>query len=214
MPKPRSTSKNRPLKTLRIFCEGANTEPEYINSYIQEFLITNRARVVKVEPTKKNTPVQLVQEAVDFKRSPKSLPHDEFWVVYDRESIARYDRNLHLKAWNNANRNGINVALSNVCFEYWLLLHFLNSAAAYSSYDDLYKNSPLNTHIMRITGRSYTKADKSLFSKLLPLIPSARDRAITINNTNINAAPNGALPFDINPYTNVPDLLEAIVNFK
>jgi len=61
---------------------------------------------------RKNTPVQLVEAAIEFKDSPRSIDGDQFWVVYDRESIAKYSRDLHLKAWQKADSNDINIALA------------------------------------------------------------------------------------------------------
>ncbi|WP_405021879.1 RloB domain-containing protein [Klebsiella pneumoniae] len=42
---------------------------------------------------------------------------------------------------NKANRHGINIAISCVCFELWLLLHFGFTTKV--SYDNLVLSSPL-----------------------------------------------------------------------
>ncbi|WP_139336008.1 RloB family protein, partial [Shigella sonnei] len=68
-----------------IFCEGDKTEPLYISSYIDDKVKT-KTKVIKIPKTKKNTPVQLVEEAISVKKSNKSISGDEFWVVYDREA--------------------------------------------------------------------------------------------------------------------------------
>jgi len=144
MPKPRKPASLKLHRTLKIFCEGNKTEPAYLKGYIATLDTEARKSVVEVEPTRKNTAVQLVDEAIRAKKAPASLPEDEFWVVYDRESVAKYSNELHAKAYSKAEGAGINVALCNVCFEYWLLLHFVSTDAPYQNYDDLRKNSVLN----------------------------------------------------------------------
>ena len=86
--------KKRPVRQLRpvlhIFCEGRKTEPNYIEHYKDLFCLEKRASIV-VEKTDKTTPVQLVEEAIQKKASPSVGKDDEFWVVYDRESPAKYE---------------------------------------------------------------------------------------------------------------------------
>ena len=105
MPKPRKPSKLKPLKTLKIFCEGEKTEPNYLKGYIATLDNETRKSVVEIEKTRKNTAVQLVEEAIKAKKSSQSLPEDEFWVVYDRESVAKYPDELHAKAFDKANNS-------------------------------------------------------------------------------------------------------------
>ncbi|MCA0922765.1 RloB family protein [Pseudooceanicola nanhaiensis] len=214
MPRERKSRKPNVERTLRIFCEGEKTEPYYLKGYIDEFRENNRVAVVAIERTRKNTPIQLVDEAIALKKSDRSLPGDVFWVVYDRESVAKYSRAKHSEAWEKAVRAGINVALNNVCFEYWVLLHFTESSAAYSSYDDLRDNSGLRAEIQKLCGRDYEKSSQVIFSHLKAHISDARGRANRINRRVVEASTTGALPFDVNPYTGMPSLLDAIDGFK
>lgn len=199
-------------KTFRIFCEGEKTEPYYINGYLRENREDNRASV-KVMDCRKNTPVQLVEAAIKFKDSGRSIDGDEFWVVYDREAIAKYSRDLHLKAWKNAASNDINIALSNVCFEYWLLLHFVDSGASYTSCDDLLSNSALTNEVKKVCGKPYSKASDILFEHIKGNTATATTRAEKINLRGQKAAGKANMPFDINPYTGVPSLIAAIHKF-
>ncbi|WPZ22274.1 RloB family protein [Sulfitobacter faviae] len=211
---PRARNKRKPVtkKTFRIFCEGAKTEPYYLKGYLRCFREDNRASV-KIVDTSKNTPVQLVEEAIRFKDSPQSVKGDVFWVVYDREAEGKYSRDLHLKAWNLAKANNIEVALTNICFEYWILLHFIDSSAAYSSFDDLRLNSRLRSEVNRVCGKSYDKASDTLFEFIKGDIHSAKLRAKKNNSAVLKAAGARELPFDVNPYTDIPKLLKAIDNF-
>lgn len=213
MPKPRKSSDLVPERTMKIFCEGEKTERFYIIGYLETDL--DRKKVVGVEKSKKNTPVQLVEEAIKAKESPKSLPNDEFWVVYDRESAAKYPDALHAKARQLADRNGIKVALSNVCFEYWLLIHLVDTTAPYSSYDDLHRNSPFIRAIKERFDIDYEKSSVELFNLIKDDIPQARQRGTRLNEQGRkNADRLRDKDHHNNPYMGMVHLLDAIDQFR
>lgn len=214
MPNARKPSNLKPLKTLNIFCEGEKTEPNYLKGYIATLDHESRRSVVEIQKTRKNTAVELVDVAIKAKRSAHALPEDEFWVVYDRESVAKYTDNLHAKAYDKAEGAGIRVALCNVCFEYWLLLHFVDTEAPYHNYDELRKNSALNDEVKKLCGGDYDKASTSIFAEIKNLIPNARQRGKRLNERGKASAQAGKdKPFQINPYVGIVDLLQAIDDF-
>jgi len=215
MPKKRNSHQFRPDKTLRIFCEGERTEPNYLNGYIRTLDNTSRRSVIAVERTQKNTAVQLVDEAIRVKKSSGSLPDDEFWVVFDRESVGKYSDALHEKARARARNAGINIALSNVCFEYWLLIHLVDTDAPFGSYADLVGASPLRAQMKAQCGCDYEKSERSIFELLKPHIDKARERAKKINKRGLaQAAAGREQPHHINPYVGIVDLLDAIDAFQ
>ncbi len=213
MPKTRKTNGQKKLApVLRIYCEGEKTEPNYFNSYLEIACPGNRRlRVIKIEKTSKNTPVQLVKEAVNAKNDKDCPEGDIFWVVFDREGEAKYPKILHQQAYDIAQSNGVEIALSNVCFEVWILLHFETSTAAYSSYDDLKNNSNLcKSHI-----KNYDKSDKNIFKVLSSRIDDARANAIAMNKSTKDAAdPSWTNPYQWNPFSDVYKLLDAIDKFS
>lgn len=214
MPKSRKVSKLKPLRTLRIFCEGEKTEPNYIGGYIATLPNEERKAIIEVQKTRKCTAVQLVEEAIKLKRSPESLPDDEFWVVYDRESPAKYSDALHAQAYDKALKFGVNVAICNVCFEYWLLLHFIDTDAPYQSYDDLKKNSALSNEVRQLCGCDYEKSSPYIFDALKDKVSAARKRGERINKNGKDLAKKrGGRPFQINPYVGIVDLLQAMDDF-
>jgi RloB-like protein len=215
MPKSRKVRQEQQLKPLlRIYCEGTKTEPNYIQGYLDKFFSTNRRlKVVKIEDTKKNTPKELVGVAVIAKKlANKTGLSDAFWVVYDRESQHKYSDALHYKAYDTAQKNNISVALSNVCFEVWLLLHLQNTTAPYSCYDDLRNNSSLRKHL-KIRGiQDYDKGAEDIFNFFSEEeIKNARVRAYRMNiQTQRSANSSQTKPYHLNPYTDVYKLLDAI----
>lgn len=214
--------KSRPTKSLNpvlhIYCEGEKTEPNYLNGYIGKyFSAVRRSKVIKIEPTKKNTPKQLVDEAIKAKKHhfDQSLHDDVFWVVYDRESEHKYKDSDHAQAFDKAKINNIFLAISNVCFEAWLLLHFQDTTVSYSCYDDLRTNSVLRAECKKRGLSDYDKGNKEIFNLLTDdEIKDARDRAERINEHTIKSAcPERTKPYQLNPYTDVYKLLDAIDDF-
>lgn len=198
---------------LYIFCEGEKTEPNYINYYLDKVCGVKR-RAIRVEPTKKNTPVQLVEEAISYKQSGSSSEGDCFWVVYDRESEAKYSDSLHSKALKLAEKNGIRVALSNVCFEIWVLLHFVNNTAAFTNCSNLLKDRRFKDALKTIGVDCYEKGDQNLMSALFSKVSDARARAVTMNTSSEASAPKGVVQsYKLNPYTDMHLLLNAIDEF-
>mgnify|MGYP000160524689 FL=1 len=198
--KRRTTKKLLPV--LHIFCEGAKTEPNYIARY--KDLFCGNAIAIKVEKTDKNTPVQLVQTAVCSKESGANSSLDEYWVVYDRESPMKYSERLHAQARDLARQNGICIALSNVCFEVWLLLHKQATCAACNTCAEL-----LARNDFKVAFRGYEKGGSCTLTR--EQIKQARERAKRLNaNTIACANKDWNVPSKWNPYTDVYKLLEAI----
>lgn len=214
MPKKRSTNSEQVLRRMHIYCEGKKTEPNYIRSYIQDRFGDRLRDVVIVENAKTNTPVQLVEEAIKWKNSGSHPEGDTYWAVYDRESPAKYKDALHDQAYILAAQHGINISLTNVCFEYWLILHFLPSNAPYSCYDDLMAKSCLKQKFKDLTGQKYEKGSSSIYRLVSKDVGEAKKRAIQINAQTLKAAPPKVTkPHLLNPYTDLPKLLDAIDSF-
>lgn len=212
MPKPRGKKKLALKPVLHIFCEGKKTEPNYLSGYLGARHRGSRLlQVISIEKTDKNTPVQLVEAAINLKNSSGVTAHDEFWVVYDRESKAKYSDNLHQEALDKANSKNIQIALSNVCFELWILLHFQDVSAPYTSFTNLMKESNLKAKLKNAGIKNYEKADIQVFEVIKNQIPDARRRAEKMNRSTLEAS-HGAenRPHLLNPYTKVHELLNAI----
>jgi len=214
MPKIRKKRKKEVEPLFHIFCEGENTEPDYINGF-KEYYYSEQRRVIIIEDTKKNTPIQLVEEAILTKKN--SLTHDVFWVVFDRESVIKYKHSDHIKATDLAKKNGINIAISTICFEYWILLHFKYTTSAYTKCDDVWKNNVFKKLLSEYGIKDYKKEKKSskeLFTLLQPLLYTAMINAEKANIAALNSAITGKEnPTYLSAYTNVHELLIDIKQF-
>lgn len=207
--KPRNTRTVKPV--FRIFCEGAKTEPLYIKGYLSYFHSEHRNLIV-IEDTSKNTPVQLVSEAIKAKNSGKN--NDVYWVVYDRESSAKYPDALHKKARKTADDNNIEIGFSNVCFEYWLLLHLCYTDASYESCDDLLKRSQLKEKLKTVGISNYEKSLPLLFDKLKGKVEYAKNNAEKLKKAVIDSSdPAHCHPCELSPYVDVHELFIDIDRF-
>lgn len=112
-------------KRFLVYCEGRETEPTYFRGLIQ-FL---RSQLIEIEiGDEQKDPKGLVELAKakrdQAKRAAKrekddSLLYDEVWCVFD------VDRHTRLPdAVQQAAACSISLAISNPCFELWILIHF------------------------------------------------------------------------------------------
>ena len=116
-----------------IVCEDQNTEPAYFKQFenLFEGLLPEETIYVKRVGTGRNS-LGVVKEAIDERlRVYEDNNHrtiDETWVVFDKDDLDQTPGNRinFESAFALAEKEGINVAYSNECFELWLVLHFVD----------------------------------------------------------------------------------------
>lgn len=115
------TTETTPVRTtFRVYAEGVSSEPEYIDALKRLPEFTDAVSVdVSIEEAGA-TPMHLVERACADKRRA-DLDVDFYWCVFDVEFPQRHP---HLdRARQMARDNGVRLAVSNPCFETWLILH-------------------------------------------------------------------------------------------
>ena len=162
-----------PRRTFLIFCEGERTEPEYLNALKLLPSVRDVAAVDLRVQTRNggSVPRTLVSMAVSARNKAikEEAEIDEFWCVFDVE----WPRNHPglKEAVEQAERNSIQVAVSNPCFELWLILHFRD----YGRWLDSRNASRLRREL---DGSS----DKGLdTTRYMPLIFDAARRAVLLD---------------------------------
>lgn len=127
----RRVGTRRPRKTLLVFCEGERTEPEYLKALKGQPAVHDVAAVdIRVETGHGGSvPRTLVSMATSARSKPldEEAEIDEFWCVFDVE-WPRNHPGLR-EAIEQTHQNDIQLALSNPCFEVWLILHFQDQGA-------------------------------------------------------------------------------------
>lgn len=164
--------------TILIVCERKNdTERIYFENF------KGRRSLVDVVVDQKNkckTPADLVQHASDEaeKRNLNLEAGDSVWCVLDvdvNENVANgvehRERELQ-EMWRLADKNSVNLALSNPSFELWYLLHFERTGAHLSNQELLDRLKKRMTH--------YHKT-KNVFQELQPRQPEAIENAKKLN---------------------------------
>jgi hypothetical protein len=115
------------------------------------------------------------------RRSPKRRPRE--FILVDR-----------------INATGLNLAWSNPCFEFWLLLHFEPIGRVFDGYAAL--RPFLRKHIRR-----YEKS-MDCFEQLAPRVLKAIENSKQIHRAQWQGTPR---PIDCNPATTVHELVERLI---
>ncbi|WP_218577203.1 RloB family protein [Phytohabitans rumicis] len=114
-----------------MFCEGRRSEPEYLEALKREPAVRDVAAVdLRIERhAGESAPLALVRMAVAAKdRADREEGEvDEVWCVFDVEWPTNHSGLV--EALELARKHGIEVAVSNPCFELWLVLHFRDHRA-------------------------------------------------------------------------------------
>ena len=186
-----------------ICCEGKVTEPSYLNALRAEL----RIRLVHVEvvggDVGGSNPKTLVDYAVERKEQAEgdarrekddNLKYDEVWCVFD------VDVHEHVAdAKQKASANGIRLAISNPCFELWLLLHFQDQRQYIERHE---AQSACRAHMPR-----YEK--EVPFELVFPHHQEAVDRAVALDEWQREQGRPGG-----NPSTGVHQLTERIMELS
>lgn len=118
------------MHRILVVCEGRETERRYLESFRQE-VRNPRVRLTIARET--GVPLTVVTEAIrlkdDAEQSAKrerdvNLRYDDVWAVFDVDEHPKLAEACEL-----ADKNGIQLAVSNPCFELWALLHFQEQRA-------------------------------------------------------------------------------------
>ncbi|MCX5200268.1 RloB family protein [Streptomyces sp. NBC_00237] len=143
-----------PRKRLLVVCGARVTESAYLKGFKAH--IANPAVSLKLVE-RPCAPSQLVTYTAEL-RDRSREDFDEAWCVFDVDEFGDVP-----DAVADAERRGIEVAVSNPCFELWLLLHFADHCAFTGSYAHLVPH--LAKHLPRY---DKTRADFRHFAATWP----------------------------------------------
>ncbi|HRA72921.1 MAG TPA: RloB family protein, partial [Flavobacterium sp.] len=156
---------------------------------------------IEVVHPKDHSPVGLVNEAKEKKKKAKRdrNPYNEVWIVLDKDGHANLDQALI-----TARDNKISVALSIMCFEYWILLHFERTRKPFAKCDDI---------IGYIKKEHFEHYEKNInaYTSLKDKIDTALEHAIWLMNQNQNDLDRGVKINDLSAYTDVHILVQKLI---
>ena len=177
-----------------IVCEGLVTEPHYF----KEFRRLER-RLIELEIVPAGVPKTVVEVAVAMKkksdemakqRKDENLRYDYVWCLFDIDEHPNVE-----DAKQQARDNSLEIAISNPCFELWLLLHFQDQNA------HIDRNPLKHLCIKHMPGYVKTPFCDALF----PNLATAIARAAKLDKRN----ESNSKPF-ANPSTGVYRLIQKI----
>ena len=194
-----------------IFTEGKKTEIAYINGYLKNkgYHKQTDRKVILNQPDN-HMPYGLLEFAKQSKKdncfslygcSHRILNTRDFiWLCFDKDQHPKIS-DVYAEA---RQQNDIGLAFSAICFEYWLMLHFNYTTAAFTCCDNLTGNNRFTSHIP-----NYEKSIETIFE----IVNSGAGSLISAksNARQVRAQSTvGTAPYSINPYCNVDILIEAI----
>jgi hypothetical protein len=188
----RTTGRRPELRTIVVFCEGKNSEPDYVKGIKRlPSVADNTALNVEIHP-KQGAPLTLVEMAVERKRDSEV---DECWCLFDVE-CPQHHPNLD-RAIALANAKGIKLAISNPCFEIWLMLH-------YNLHTRFVDTQEAERESRRLDGRAGKSIDADVY---LPLRKTAARHAAILEKRHTGSGTN--FPDD-NPSSGMHRFLDAV----
>lgn len=107
--------------TIYLYCEGQNTEKDYFGYF------KSAKYDIEVIPGSGLTRMNIVETAIgnfNTKSKTEKVLCEQKWILLDYDGNQGQIDQEFLEAKKLAEENGFRVAYSNMCFEYWLLLHF------------------------------------------------------------------------------------------
>lgn len=130
----RRRARLEPKPRILVICEGEATEPSYFQGLKREEQL--RPLEIEVDGRGEDPKTLVERAALRMKQAKKAaraardenLSYDEVWCVFDVDTHRKL-----ADAKQQANANGISIAVSNPCFELWLLLHFKEQNASIKS---------------------------------------------------------------------------------
>ena len=175
-----------------MFCEGVASEPDYINALKRlPHVRSNTSIEIEIDP-RQGVPLTLVERAIERGDDDEI---DERWCIFDVEWPMNHP-NLK-RAIKLAIDHGVRVAVSNPCFELWLILHFDDQTAFITTDDAERRSRQLDGRVgKRIDARQYMECRRIAARRAAALV--ARHGG---NNTSF---PND------NPSSTMYELLAAV----
>lgn len=186
-------------KRVLIVCEDGKSAPNYFES-LKKHLNLSAASIHIAGSGGRTQPIQVVARAIELRNRANGSasgtePFDQAWCVIDGD----YGDKIN-NARASANANQIRLAITTMCFEYWILLHFVDSDTATMDCDDLV-SSLRHPHLP-----DYQKGNCD-FQEIVKRVDDACARAERHRQPGID---RGELPENQNPCSEVYLLIKAI----
>lgn len=194
--KPRNTGKKRvEKKKVLISLEDTKSAKYYFEKLIQDKGLSGEVTFCDHIGT---DPGNVVRAILKHKDSAK---YEKMWAVIDKDDYSKSQIN---GAIDRARSLNIHVAISNECYELWILLHF-KPVTAYTNRAELRKQ--LNLKFKECFNLEYSKASQDVYQLIIGKQDYAlkNARSLIVNYVRENGVVD---PFSNNPMTTIHELVE------
>lgn len=194
-------SKSIPEKVL-ILCEDSKSSLNYLYGFREDERLKRDLTFVEIDHPDDFSPMGLVTEALNRmgKAKRKRNPYTEVWIVLDKDQHAKLPEAINLAKTNN-----INVGLSVVCFEVWLILHYRKCKPIFYNADETI------SYLKREHLSSYEKCAKC-YEMVKDKIQDAINNGKWLEKENQNDLDRGMNEYQLSAYTNLHKLVEKLSN--
>lgn len=196
----RTQGKRLPKPLVLIVCEGI-TEKLYFEGMCKDFSSTTID--VRINTAKGSAPINVVNYAEKIGQKPRE-PYDHIYCVFDRDNHETFQEACdRIVILSTRKRNPLDIkgAISIICFEIWILLHFKKIDKQFANGDEVIKFIEKNNCINK-----YNKSDPDLFNKIKNKVGDAIKNAQWLEER--------AIGNNRNPYTNIHHLVLFLQNLS
>lgn len=173
---PRQLNRRPPTRKVAqkilIACEGSKTEPIYFES-IRNDLRLPTLKIIVLRHQSKTDPRSIIERLIEERQQMKDNQEwskdDNAWAVFDGDEHIEKSLDKWNSAISRANKQNINLAITNPCFELWYLIHYQDNLAQIT-----------REKIIKALGKHINNYDKSMClypEPLKPLTEKAIQRA-------------------------------------
>lgn len=179
---------------IKIVCEGKKSEPNYFNRWLKSkgYKLDNPAFKAKDHSPKgvAKEARQAYKEALKLKIPAEKI---HVWAVFDKDEHSGVP-----EAFNMLKNLPIGIAFSNICFEFWVLLHYERTTRQFRSCEKIVD------FIVEYYDRDYAKASDH-FTRLKDRSTIAIDNAKWLEETHWQFDKRPL--WERNPYTDIHKLI-------
>ena len=182
--------RREPYDSVLIVCEGGKSEPNYF-SRLREIHRLSMANI-RITPADGTDPMSVVAFAEkEFTR----IEYDRVFCVFDRDEHSNYQAALATVA----RLPKFSAITSWPCFEVWVLLHFIYSAAPRDRgalYNEVRRHYP-----------GYSKGCRTVYDDLAPKLELALRHSRQLATENNRSG-------SLNPATKIHELVQYLIGLK
>lgn len=206
----RKSAKRESYAKILIVCEDEKATPQYLEDFCKDLTLST-ANIVISRKNHGSDPKSVVDFAITEFEESKDF--DKIYCVIDRDGHTTYHTAIQIAQKTqllNSEEKKVEITLikSIPCFEYWLLLHFLNTAQPFNKTSNK-SSCDLVISLLSQYIPNYDKGKTKIYAETKDKLNDAIIRAKQIDKSYANDPES-----DKNPSTNMHELIEYLIKLK